>query len=117
MKKQSDNRQKTDKKKAPHTAWKPGHSGNPGGRPKLPAEIKALKDASLQRAVILLHDKLHNKMFVKKVKPADLIKFIETAFDRFGLPKVTKNEMEGEFKFSQMPAVKISGKGLSIEIG
>lgn len=117
MRKQSANRQKTDKKKAPRTAWKPGHSGNPSGRPKLPAEIKALKDASLQQAVILLHKKLYSKTFANYAKPADLIKFIETAFDRFGLPKVTKNEMEGEFKFSQMPAVKISGKGLSIEIG
>jgi hypothetical protein len=30
----SDNRQKTDKRPAPRTAFAPGKSGNPGGRPK-----------------------------------------------------------------------------------
>jgi hypothetical protein len=30
----SQNKVKTDKRKAPASAWKPGHSGNPGGRPK-----------------------------------------------------------------------------------
>lgn len=30
----AENRQKTDKRKAPKTAFKPGQSGNPGGRPK-----------------------------------------------------------------------------------
>ena len=28
--------------KAPSTAWKPGQSGNPGGRPKITADIKEL---------------------------------------------------------------------------
>jgi hypothetical protein len=31
---QSENRQKTGRRKAPITAFKPGQSGNPGGRPK-----------------------------------------------------------------------------------
>ena len=32
--KKSQNTIKTSKRKAPTTAWKKGHSGNPGGRPK-----------------------------------------------------------------------------------
>jgi len=42
---QSDNRAavtKTGKRKAPSTAYKPGVSGNPGGRPKGLAEMQAL---------------------------------------------------------------------------
>jgi hypothetical protein len=44
-KKQSQNRQKTgmQKRKAPKSAFKPGKSGNPGGRPKLPPEIVELR--------------------------------------------------------------------------
>jgi len=46
-KKQSENRPKTDKRKAPRSAWKPGQSGNPGGRPKIPEATKeAFKEAS-----------------------------------------------------------------------
>lgn len=32
--KKSANRSESDKRKAPRTAWKPGQSGNPAGRPK-----------------------------------------------------------------------------------
>lgn len=37
----SQNRLKTGKRKAPHSAFTPGRSGNPGGRPKLTPEQKA----------------------------------------------------------------------------
>jgi len=43
--KRSQNRPKQTKpgkKKAPRSAWKKGQSGNPGGRPKEVAEVKAL---------------------------------------------------------------------------
>jgi hypothetical protein len=73
-----------------------GTSGNPEGRPRLPAELKEIKEASLQRAVEILHEKIYDEDYLKDLTPSDLIKFIETAFDRFGLPKVTKNEMTGE---------------------
>lgn len=36
----SDSRQKQGKRRAPRTAWKPGQSGNPGGRPKEVAEVR-----------------------------------------------------------------------------
>ena len=41
VKSMSQNRRKTGKRKAPHSAFKPGRSGNPGGRPKLTPEQKA----------------------------------------------------------------------------
>lgn len=37
------NRQKTGKRKAPSTAWRPGESGNPDGRPKLSPDQKAAR--------------------------------------------------------------------------
>lgn len=48
-KKQSGNRLKTDKiskKRVPRSAYQKGKSGNPSGRPKLPAEIAELKKLS-----------------------------------------------------------------------
>lgn len=41
----SANRQKTDKKQAPRSAFKPGQSGNPSGRPKKTAEQFELESA------------------------------------------------------------------------
>jgi hypothetical protein len=41
VKSTSQNRRKTGKRKAPHSAFQPGRSGNPGGRPKLTPEQKA----------------------------------------------------------------------------
>lgn len=73
----------------------PGMSGNPGGRPKLPEEIRAMKDSALQKAITILHDKVNDPEYMGNLKPDELIRFMETTFDRFGLPKVTKNEMTG----------------------
>jgi hypothetical protein len=75
--------------------WKPGQSGNPSGRPKLSPELKALKDASLQRAIEIMHGILHDPAYLKKMKPSDLKAFIAEACDRCGLPKVTKAELSG----------------------
>ena len=40
----SENRKKQTGKnrKVPHSAWQPGQSGNPGGRPKVAAEVRDL---------------------------------------------------------------------------
>jgi hypothetical protein len=39
----SENKPKqAGKRRAPHSAWKPGQSGNPGGRPKELREVAAL---------------------------------------------------------------------------
>lgn len=59
----SENRQKTDKRAAPRTAFAPGKSGNPGGRPKktpemfeLEAACKAKTPAALDVMVDLMND-------------------------------------------------------------
>ena len=48
-------------RKAPASAWKPGVSGNPGGRPKVAAEIRDLArdhgPAAIQRLVDLMNSK------------------------------------------------------------
>lgn len=44
-----ENRQKTDKRKAPRTAFKPGTSGNPGGRPRRTAEEFELIEACAKK--------------------------------------------------------------------
>ncbi|MCH7805308.1 MAG: hypothetical protein IH937_14660 [Acidobacteria bacterium] len=52
--KMSQNRSKQarpGKRKAPRTAWKPGQSGNPGGRPKELAQVKALARQHTQEAL------------------------------------------------------------------
>ena len=35
-------------RKAPKTAFKPGRSGNPGGRPKLPEDVKNVRELARQ---------------------------------------------------------------------
>jgi hypothetical protein len=46
----SENRQKTDKKRpAPKTAFKPGQSGNPGGRPPKTEEQRTLETMCRER--------------------------------------------------------------------
>lgn len=46
----SDNRQSTvkPKRKAPSTAFVKGQSGNPGGRPKLPEDVKHVRELARQ---------------------------------------------------------------------
>jgi hypothetical protein len=47
-----------DGERLPHAAWK-GHSGNPGGRPKITAEIQTLArghgQEAIERLVVLMH--------------------------------------------------------------
>lgn len=57
----SESRREQSKRsrKAPSSAWKPGQSGNPGGRPKVAAEVRELARQhgyeAIQRLVALLH--------------------------------------------------------------
>ncbi len=58
----SENRQKTGRRKAPITAFKPGQSGNPGGRPKrtqqewdLMAACESMTPEALKTIVHLMH--------------------------------------------------------------
>lgn len=59
---QSENRLKTGRRKAPITAFRPGQSGNPGGRPKrtqqewnLMAACEAMTPEALKTIVHLMH--------------------------------------------------------------
>lgn len=48
----SENRPETDKKrKAPRSAFKPGQSGNPGGRPPKTQEERTLEDACRSKSM------------------------------------------------------------------
>jgi hypothetical protein len=44
-------KQTKPKREAPKTAFQPGQSGNPGGRPKIPAEVKELAKAHTEEAI------------------------------------------------------------------
>ena len=91
-----DNENSGNKEKTPNpNLWKKGVSGNPNGRPKLPEEIRDMQKAALEKAITILHDKINDERYMNKLDPNDLLKFMETTFDRFGLPKVTKNEHSG----------------------
>lgn len=84
------------RKKGGNPRWTTGVSGNPSGRPKLPAEIALIKRLALEKAITLLADIVHDEDYLKAIKPSESQKFLETAFDRFGLPKVTRAELTGK---------------------
>ena len=55
------------KRKAPPSAFKPGQSGNPGGRKKLPEDIKAARAMATE-------DMLRTVIEVRSMSPVDLKK-------------------------------------------
>jgi hypothetical protein len=75
--------------------WKKGQSGNPAGRPKLPAELNEIKRGALQKAIEILSEKMLDPVYVASLRPDELGRLLEITFDRFGLPKVSKTEMSG----------------------
>ena len=56
----SQNRQEQTKRKAPRTAWRPGRSGNPGGRPRIVKEIRELARQHGAAAIERLRDLMHS---------------------------------------------------------
>ncbi len=48
---QSANRPKQAKRRAPRTAWRPGQSGNPRGRPKLDRHVRDLARRYTEEAI------------------------------------------------------------------
>jgi hypothetical protein len=84
-----------------------GKSGNPTGRPKLPIELTRMKNRSLAQAIEILDKKIHDKAYIKELSPGDLVRFLELVYDRFGLPKVTTNQLTGADGESLIPPMII----------
>ena len=81
---QSENRTAVTKRAAPSTAFKPGQSGNPGGRPKALAEVQQLARAETAaniQALIRIRDAADSP-------PAAVVAAVSVMFDRaYGKPK------------------------------
>ena len=75
----SENRPKTDKqqatkRKAPRSAWKPGWSGNPGGRPKQSVHLKELAREQTPKAIKTLIDVMeHSERDAARVRAAEIL--------------------------------------------
>ncbi len=54
MEVQNKPKQVKGRRKAPSSAWKPGQSGNPGGRPKIAAEVRELARRYGPEAIVRL---------------------------------------------------------------
>ena len=52
----SENRPEQTKRRVPRTAWKPGQSGNPGGRPKEVGHVRELARQWTEQAIQTLAD-------------------------------------------------------------
>ena len=86
MKEKPENRKKTGKKRGGEaTQFKKGQSGNPGGRPKVPEEIKEAFKAAAPEALELLLKFMRDK----KEKSEIRVKCAETVLDR-GYGKATQ---------------------------
>lgn len=99
---QSQNRLKTDKiskKRVPKSAYKKGQTGNPGGRPKLPAEIAELKKLSREDLIrTYVQIALMSPQSFKKLRPETMaeagIKKCFSQFVKTGDTKSIKNIWE-----------------------
>ena len=54
-------KQTKTKREAPSTAFQPGQSGDPGGRPKLPPEVKEMAKAYTAEAIQTLAEVMRNE--------------------------------------------------------
>lgn len=75
--------------------FRPGVSGNKFGRPKLTPELSEMRTAALSKAVAILHARIHDARYMAKLRPLELVAFLSMAFDRAGLPRVTRSELAG----------------------
>ena len=87
----SANRTKTGKRAAPSTAFKPGQSGNPNGRPKIPPELREAAKSAAPEALQVAIDLMRNPA----VEPADRLRAVSIVLDRaYGKP-VQATEISG----------------------
>jgi hypothetical protein len=69
----SENRRKETGCKVPSSAWKRGQSGNPGGRPKVSAEIRDLARMQGAQAIERLVELMHSKNESVAVRAAEAL--------------------------------------------
>jgi hypothetical protein len=70
----SENRRKqTARRKTPSSAWKPGQSGNPGGRPKVSEQIQDLARDHGAQAIVQLVVLMHSKNESVAVRAAEAL--------------------------------------------
>lgn len=79
----------------------PGNSANPGGRKPLTPEQKEMKYGILSKALERLHEKINDDAYMNGLKPPEFVDMETLAFDRCGLPRITRNEFEGELNTPQ----------------
>jgi hypothetical protein len=100
-----ENRQKhthSGGRKPPSSAWKPGQSGNPGGRPKVSAQIRDLaRDhgaQAIERLVVLMHSK----------NESVAVRAAEALLDRgYGRP-MQRMELSGQEASCQQTMIRIA---------
>ena len=79
----AENSKKTVKK-THGTPFKPGNSGNPGGRPKIPEEVKTMARAASPKAMRALIAILDDE----NSRPPDIIRAAEAIINRaYGTPQ------------------------------
>lgn len=81
-------------KTAPKTAWRPGTSGNPGGRPKVVGHVRDLARTHTEEAIKALADIMRDP----SEKGAARVRAAEALLDRaWGrAPSITAIELTGE---------------------
>lgn len=89
------------------SGFRPGLSGNPLGRPRVSDDLRQMRRSSLERAVTLMHKRIHDEAYIDSLKPMEFISMLEVVFDRCGLPKVTREEVEVEAGSELLDTVRL----------
>ena len=62
--------------------WKPGQSGNPSGRPKIPEEVKEILRAATPKAAQVLLEILHNPEEPSKLRAEVADKILDRVYGK-----------------------------------